>query len=41
MESKKVDAKSMENKKEIIRAINNLTYSVIKKVKKHEDDLIE
>ena len=41
MESKKVEAESMENKREIIRAINNLTYSVIKKVKKHEDDLIE
>ena len=31
----------MENKKEIVKAINNLTYSVIKKVKAQEDNLLE
>jgi hypothetical protein len=31
----------MENKKEIIRAMNNLTFNVIKKVKEQEDVLIE
>ena len=41
MDSKKADVKPTENKREIIKAMNNLTFNVIKKVKKQEDLLIE